>query len=98
MHEFLKFILEMKLYTFPAVQDGTAVSSWSCCSKAVYKTVWHIPLLSAQWIGPDDGQRNCRKHVEFHFQNKVEKLLHLVGFIIRKWEKSICLDVDFEIV
>jgi len=25
------------------------VPSWSC-SKAVYKPVWHIPLLSVQWI------------------------------------------------
>jgi hypothetical protein len=36
------------------------------CSKAVYKPVWHIPLLSFQWITPDDEQRNCPKHVEFH--------------------------------
>jgi hypothetical protein len=34
---------------------------------------------------PDDGERNCPKHVEFHFQNKSEKLVHLVGFIIRKF-------------
>jgi hypothetical protein len=34
---------------------------------------------------PDDGQRNGPKHVEFHFQNKFEKLVHLVGFIIRKF-------------
>ena len=32
---------------------------------------------------PDDGQRNCLKHVEFHSKNKFEKLVHLVGFIIR---------------
>ena len=32
---------------------------------------------------PDDGQRNCPKHVEFHSKNKFEKLVHLVGFIIR---------------
>jgi len=32
---------------------------------------------------PDDGQRNCPKHVEFHFKNEFEKLVHLVGFIIR---------------
>ena len=32
---------------------------------------------------PDDGQRNCPKHVEFYSKNKVEKLVHLVGFIIR---------------
>ena len=26
---------------------------------------------------------NCPKHVEFHSKNKFEKLVHLVGFIIR---------------
>jgi len=31
---------------------------------------------------PDDGQRNCLKHVEFYSQNKFEKWVHLVGFII----------------
>jgi hypothetical protein len=50
---------------------AAAGSGWNCvpswsCSKAVYKPVWHIPLLSVQWITPDDGQRNCTKHVEFH--------------------------------
>ena len=32
---------------------------------------------------PDDGQRNCPKHVEFYSKIKFEKLVHLVGFIIR---------------
>jgi len=32
---------------------------------------------------PDDGQRNSSKHVEFYSKNKFEKLVHLVGFIIR---------------
>ena len=32
---------------------------------------------------PDDGQRNCPKHVEFYSKNKFEKLVRLVGFIIR---------------
>ena len=31
----------------------------------------------------DDGQRNCPKHVEFYSKNKLEKLVRLVGFIIR---------------
>jgi hypothetical protein len=46
----------------------SAVPSWSCCccSKAVYKPVWHIPLLCVQWKTPDDGLRNCPKHVKFH--------------------------------
>ena len=58
------------------------VPSWSC-SQAVSKPVWHIPLLCVQWETPDDGQRNCPKHVEFYSKNKFEKLVHLVGFIIR---------------
>ena len=34
---------------------------------------------------PDDGQRNCPKHVEFYSKNKnkFEKVVHLVGFIVR---------------
>ena len=34
---------------------------------------------------PDDGQRNCPKHVEFYSKNKFDKLVHLVGFIIRMY-------------
>ena len=37
---------------------------------------------------PDDGQRNCAKHVEFYSKNKFEKLVHLVGFIIRKFRDT----------
>jgi len=32
---------------------------------------------------PDDGQRNCPKHIKFYSKNKFEKLVHLVVFIIR---------------
>jgi hypothetical protein len=53
------------------------------CSQAVCKTVWQIPLLCVQWKTPDDGQRNCPKHAEFHSKNRYEKLVRLVGFIIR---------------
>jgi hypothetical protein len=45
-------------------QDGP---SWSCCTTVCSKPVRHIPLLCVQWKTPDDGQRNCPKHVEFHF-------------------------------
>jgi uncharacterized membrane protein YkgB len=31
----------------------------------------------------DDGQRNWPKHVEFYSKNKFEKLVYLIGFIIR---------------
>ena len=45
--------------------------------------LYDIPLLCVQRKTPDDGQRNCPKHVEFHSKNKYEKLVYLVGFIIR---------------
>ena len=32
---------------------------------------------------PDDGQRNCPKHVESYSKNKSEILVYLIGFIIR---------------
>jgi hypothetical protein len=45
--------------------------------------VWRIPLLCVQWKTPDDGQKNCPKHSEFYSKKKSEKLVHLVGFILR---------------
>ena len=48
---------------------------------------------------PDDGQRNCPKHVEFYSKNKFEKLVHLIGFTIRIYhdarssECQICTEV-----
>ena len=65
-----------------ACEQDQNVPLWSY-SQAVSKPVWHIPLLCVQWKTPDDVQRNCPKHVEFHSKNKFEKLVHLVGFIIR---------------
>jgi len=65
-------------------QDGTTVPSWSC-SKAVYKILWHITLLSVQWINSwwwtDELSETCRVSC----QNKFVTLLHLVGFIIKKY-------------
>jgi len=42
-------------------------------------------ILFVQWKTPDDGQRDCPKHVDFYSKNKFEKLVDLlvVGFIIR---------------
>ena len=52
------------------------------------KPVWHIPLLCVQWKTPGDGQRNCPKHVEFYSKNKLEKLVHLIGFVIRIYHNA----------
>ena len=37
---------------------------------------------------PDDGQRNCPKHVEFYSKNKFEKLVHIVSFFIRNYHDA----------
>jgi hypothetical protein len=44
-----------------------------------------VYIAECTGITPNDGQRNCPKYVEFHFQNKFERLVHLVGFIVRKF-------------
>jgi len=35
------------------------------CLKAAIKQAGHIPMPNVQWKIPDDGKRNCPKHVEF---------------------------------
>jgi len=95
MHWFLKFILEWSSTCFgqflcqsSGVFHSTHSSGMSYRLQLVLasRPVWHIPLLCVQWKTPDDGQRNCSKYV-VSFQNKFEKLVRLVGFII-----SICHD------
>ena len=44
----------------------------------------HIPQqVYVEQLLPDDGQKTCPKHVEFYSKNKFERLVHLVGFIVR---------------
>ena len=39
--------------------------------ESVSKPVWHIPMLCVQRNTPDDGQRNCPKHVDFYSKKLV---------------------------
>ena len=73
MHQFLKFIFGVKLYMFRTVSLSI---TWSLALYDIYH-------CCVQWKTPDDGQRNCPKHVEVYSKNKLEKLVHLVGFILR---------------
>ena len=43
---------------------------------------YNIALYSKEKT-PDDGQRICPKHVDFQSKNKFERLVRLVGFILR---------------
>ena len=49
-------------------------------SSNLYDT-YHCCVYSKK--NPDKGETDCPKHVEFYSKNKSEKLVHLVGLIIR---------------
>ena len=70
--------------SYRSVDSFRAGPGWSC-SKAIYKPVWHIPLLSVQWINSwwwtDELSETCR----VSWQNKFVKLVYLVGFITKKF-------------
>jgi len=94
MHSFLKFIFGIKFYMFRTVPlsiirvQHCTHSNGTChkrllTARKLSANLYDIPLLCLEWKTPDNGQRNSLKHVEFYFKNKFEKLVYLVGFIIR---------------
>jgi hypothetical protein len=63
------------------------VPSWTCCSKAVYMTHTIAECtVNNSWWWTEELSETCR----VSFQNKFKKLLHLVGFIIRKRDNPAC--------
>jgi len=56
-----------------------------------------MSLLCVQCKTPDDGQRNCPKHLEFHSKNKFEKLVHLVGFIVQIYHDARLLECQMKL-
>ena len=53
--------------------------------KAVYKHVRHISLLSVQWINAWWWTKELSETFTVSCQNKFVKLVHLFGFIIKKF-------------
>ena len=78
------FSVHLQETAFEQDQDGTAVPS-SSCSKAVLKPVWHIPLLSVQWINSWWRREELSKTCRVSCQNKFVKLEHIFRFIINKF-------------
>ena len=94
MHQFLKFIFGIELYMFgqflcpsSGVQHCTHSNRYmSCYADCLLYDIYL--LLCVQCQITDDGRRNCPKHVEFYYKNKFEKLVHLVGFIMRMYHDA----------
>jgi hypothetical protein len=70
--------------SFEQDQDGPAVLSWSC-SKAVFKPIWQIAVPSVQWINAWQWAEELPETCKVSCQSNFGKLVHLVGFIIKKF-------------
>ena len=58
-------------------------------SLALYTAMVYVVqvMLTACQLA-DGGQSNCPKNVEFYFENKFKKLMHLVGFVIKMYDDA----------
>jgi hypothetical protein len=78
-----------EIYMFGTVDSFRAGPGWNpsgSCSKAVYKPVWHIPLLySVQWINSWWWTDELFKTYRVSSQTKFVKLVHQIGFTIKKF-------------
>jgi len=84
----------MLLHTRQSAIQNKKYQSWSC-SKAVYKPVWHIPLLSVQWMNSWWWTEELPETCRVSWQNKFVKLVHLVDFIIKKFYVICSLSILF---
>ena len=75
-HYFLQFIFGIKFYMSRTVPPSI-IRSFSLHAQQCYMSYRFADSLRA------GSGRNCPKHVELYSKNKLEKLVHLVGFIIR---------------
>jgi hypothetical protein len=58
---------------------------WTCSKAVCTVPVWHIPLLSVQWINSWWRTEELSETCGVSCQNKFVKLVHLVGFITKKF-------------
>jgi hypothetical protein len=65
---------------------------WSCLI-AIIGLARHIQVPNLQWKTPDDGQRNCPKHVGFLDKNKFGKFVRLLVLLKRKRSVRFCVRI-----
>ena len=90
MQQFLKFIFWIKFYVFRTV-PMSIVRCFSLYKQQRYMSymfaasklydIYHCCVYGEKLLMMDRG--TVRKNVQFYSKNKFEKLVHLVGFIIR---------------
>ena len=75
------YVIQVTVTACEQDQDGT--SSALILLASCQQTFMTYTIAVRTVKNSHDGQRNCPKYVEFYSRNKFEKLVHLVGFIIR---------------
>jgi hypothetical protein len=91
------FVIQVMVTACQRDQDGT--SSILIPLASSQRNLYDIyQLLCVQCLNPDDGQRNCPKHVELYSKNIFEKLVHLVSFIIRIFHDARSSECQFEMI
>jgi len=105
MHQFPKFILAWNSTCFgqflcPSsgvyslyIRHWNPVPSWSC-SKDVFKPVWNIPVPSLQWINSWWQAEELSETCRVSCRSKFGKLVHLVGFITKKYSEHFYFDTS----
>ena len=68
-------------------QESSTVHTAMVYVIQVLLTDIYLLLCKQCWI-PDDGQRNCPKHVGFYSRSGFERLVHLVGFVVRMYHDA----------
>jgi hypothetical protein len=81
-HWYMSYRFEDSFWAGPG---WNSVPSWSCSKAVCTVPVWHIPVLSVHWINSwwwaEEQSETCRVSC----QSKSGNLVHLVGFIIKKF-------------
>ena len=62
----------VSFFFFSPPQDQNTTDPARKLSANLYD-IYHCCVYSGEKKTPDDGQRNCSKHVEFYSKNKLEK-------------------------
>jgi len=86
LQEFIHCITRHWYTSYRFVDSFRAGPSWSC-SKAVYKSVWPIPVPGVQWINSWWWAEELPETCRISCRSEFGKLVHLVGFIIKKSHK-----------
>jgi hypothetical protein len=81
-HWYMSYRFEDSFWTGP---------SWSCS-----KAVWHIPLLSVQWINSWWWSEELPKTCRVLCWSKFGKLVHVVGFTIKRSKSVFYLNYNMQ--